>query len=40
MQEGTQAVEHLNAILDNFEREMRMLPFRKKQQAAVSSEQP
>ena len=40
MQEGTQAVEHLKAILDNFEREMRMLPFRKKQQAAVSSEQP
>lgn len=38
MQEGTQAVEHLNAILDTFEREMRMLPFRKKATPAVSPE--
>ena len=39
MQEGTQAVEHLNPILDNFEREMRMLPFRKKTKEAVSPDQ-
>ena len=40
MQEGTPAVEHLNAILDTFEREMRMLPFRKKTKEAVSPDQP
>jgi len=39
MQEGTPAVEHLNAILDNFEREIRMLPFRKKATPAVSTEE-
>jgi hypothetical protein len=39
MQEGTPAVAHLNAILDNFEREMRMLPFRKKATPAVSTEE-
>jgi ATP-binding protein involved in chromosome partitioning len=38
LQEGTPAVEQLNAILDNFEREIRMLPFRKKIAPAVSSE--
>ena len=38
MQEGTPAVEQLNGILDNFEREMRMLPFRKKVTPAVSPE--
>jgi hypothetical protein len=36
MQEGTPAVEHLNAILDTFEREMRMLPFRKKNKEAAA----
>ncbi|MFZ4786073.1 MAG: P-loop NTPase [Flavobacteriales bacterium] len=30
LQEGTLAVQHLDEILNNFEREMRMLPFRKK----------
>jgi hypothetical protein len=39
MQEGTQAVQHLNAILDNFEREMRMLPFRKKNKEAASPDE-
>jgi ATP-binding protein involved in chromosome partitioning len=38
LQEGTPAVDQLNAILDNFEREIRMLPFRKKSQPAVSAE--
>ena len=32
LQEGTPAVQHLDEILNNFEREMRMLPFRKKAQ--------
>ena len=40
MQEGTQAVHYLNTILDNFEREMRMLPFRKKNKEAVTTDQP
>jgi hypothetical protein len=40
MQEGTQAVQHLNAILDNFEREIRMLPFRKKNLAATAIQEP
>lgn len=30
LQEGTLAVQHLDEILNNFERELRMLPFRKK----------
>jgi ATP-binding protein involved in chromosome partitioning len=33
LQEGTPSVQYLEEILDNFEREMRMLPFRKKKVA-------
>jgi ATP-binding protein involved in chromosome partitioning len=33
LQEGTPSVQYLDEILDNFEREMRMLPFRKKKVA-------
>lgn len=36
LQEGTLAVQHLDEILNNFEREMRMLPFRKKKAAEVN----
>lgn len=38
MQEGTLAVQHLDEILNNFEREIRMLPFRKKKAVTEVSE--
>jgi ATP-binding protein involved in chromosome partitioning len=37
LQEGTPAVHHLDEILNNFEREMRMLPFRKKASQTASA---
>ncbi|MFM9004107.1 MAG: P-loop NTPase, partial [Flavobacteriales bacterium] len=38
MQDDTLTVLQLNSILDTFEREIRMLPFRKKSSTPVSSE--
>lgn len=37
LQEGTPAIVHLDEILNNFEREIRMLPFRKKKTAGEVS---
>ncbi|MFM9986862.1 MAG: Mrp/NBP35 family ATP-binding protein, partial [Flavobacteriales bacterium] len=34
LQEGTRSAEYLNALIDNFEKELRMLPFRKKKEMA------
>ncbi len=37
MQDGTAPAHYLNEILTNFEREVRMLPFRKKEKAGAAS---
>jgi ATP-binding protein involved in chromosome partitioning len=37
LQEGTRSAEYLNALIDNFEKELRMLPFRKKKEVASES---
>lgn len=37
LQEGTRSAEYLNALLDNFEKELRMLPFRKKREVAAEN---
>jgi hypothetical protein len=37
LQEGTPAVKYLDEIVNNFEKELRMLPFRKKEKQVTEA---